>query len=984
MKKIRKYAVICYILALAMILPLSSMAITPMKEQFVAPGYADPYIEGAGKSSPLSIEVDHIPNERLNIKVTDSRTGKVWETNPVYTGGDKASTTEDKKKELHSQILLTYTFDKNGNADRLADIGYMSSATSVGKFNSYEESVVKNQLTIQYVLDNGDLLDYYVDADAQTLEVNQIPAGRSVVGFRVGYGFGDKNASLYPVMITESRMNEMLDRIEIKGEDGTIDEAATEKMKKNILSKYRLTTMEGKLEEIERQVKRQKTEEDKKKKRKELEDQLNNYLAKYPVLEEENIYELYSDATSTTRNKKLLVSYWASIPYTREDLDFDNQMIGYEKSAGGVSFEIPVLYMIEGSTFRATVLTSEIDRPAEVGITRLDFLPGFAGADDTVLKGYTLVPDGSGSLVPINSEDQRQTGYQVAVMNRQKDEGLSMNSSNMRDIPYYEYTLMPVFGQKQDDNAYFCIIEEGYEFANITAYVADSFTKYNTAFVSFFPIVTDDIYYSSGSESGITMFPKVKVEEEKMSIKYTRDPDTKEVSTEEVVKKTVSNYCRLPASNLSVRYAFLSGDQANYVGMANYYRTYLMNTYDMEKRTNFGEDMTFYADLYGIIDKKISFAGFPINRKFALTTFDQAEEIVQALFDNGVKDLKLRYLGMINGGMNQRYAGNFKVEGNLGGKKGYQNFLTKMESLGVEVYPDIDVTHVYQDRMFDGFDPNDDTVMTLGKTQSIIFDFNIATGIKDPRSDSRYYHPRWIISPRLYEDLFDTLQEKLDKFGNKHISLSTLGSKLSSDYNEDMIIDRGQTARVVADQLKQYQEAGYDMIIEKGFVYTLPYVSTVLNIPLTSSMFTVEMYDIPFVQLVLHGLVEYAGEPLNLTQDVQYSILKCLEYGATVYGRYMYQPDTVFQNTYFLNLFSLNYKSWMDETKAVYTAVNEAIRDVQGQFMVNHERLDPNVYRTTYENGKQVIVNYNTVDYFVEELGVTVAARGYYVTGGAQ
>ena len=52
--------------------------------------------------------------------------------------------------------------------------------------------------------------------------------------------------------------------------------------------------------------------------------------------------------------------------------------------------------------------------------------------------------------------------------------------------------------------------------------------------------------------------------------------------------------------------------------------------------------------------------------------------------------------------------------------------------------------------------------------------------------------------------------------------------------------------------------------------------------------------------------------------------------------------------------------------------------------MVNHERLAPNVYRTTYENGKQVIVNYNTVDYLVEELGVTVAARGYYVTGGAQ
>ena len=31
--KLRKYAVICYILALAMILPLGSMAVTPMNEQ---------------------------------------------------------------------------------------------------------------------------------------------------------------------------------------------------------------------------------------------------------------------------------------------------------------------------------------------------------------------------------------------------------------------------------------------------------------------------------------------------------------------------------------------------------------------------------------------------------------------------------------------------------------------------------------------------------------------------------------------------------------------------------------------------------------------------------------------------------------------------------------------------------------------------------------------------------------------------------------
>ena len=227
------------------------------------------------------------------------------------------------------------------------------------------------------------------------------------------------------------------------------------------------------------------------------------------------------------------------------------------------------------------------------------------------------------------------------------------------------------------------------------------------------------------------------------------------------------------------------------------------------------------------------------------------------------------------------------------------------------------------------------------------------------------------------------MEESLEEYGNKHISFGTLGYKLSSDYNEDMIIDRGQTARVIADQLRQYQEAGYDIIVEKGFIYTVPYASTILNIPLTSSGFTVADYDVPFVQMVLHGLVEYAGEPINLNQDVQYNILKCLEYGATVYGRFMYENDSVFQNTYFLNLFSLNYVNWMNETEEVYTAVNEAIADVQDQFIVNHECLAKNVFRTTYENGKQVIVNYNTFDYVDEELGITVGARDYWITGGA-
>ena len=44
--RIKKYAIICYILALAMLLPLSSMAVTANKKQFESPDYPSTYVDG--------------------------------------------------------------------------------------------------------------------------------------------------------------------------------------------------------------------------------------------------------------------------------------------------------------------------------------------------------------------------------------------------------------------------------------------------------------------------------------------------------------------------------------------------------------------------------------------------------------------------------------------------------------------------------------------------------------------------------------------------------------------------------------------------------------------------------------------------------------------------------------------------------------------------------------------------------------------------
>ena len=50
----------------------------------------------------------------------------------------------------------------------------------------------------------------------------------------------------------------------------------------------------------------------------------------------------------------------------------------------------------------------------------------------------------------------------------------------------------------------------------------------------------------------------------------------------------------------------------------------------------------------------------------------------------------------------------------------------------------------------------------------------------------------------------------------------------------------------------------------------------------------------------------------------------------------------------------------MNEAREFYRKANEALRDVQGQTIKKHEKLAAGVYKTTFEKGKEVVVNYNS------------------------
>lgn len=974
MKKFKISAILCFALIVAMLLPFGSAAAKEDSTSaiFVAPDYKT---YSAGAESDLDIELQYVPNEWFGFTVTDNVSGQVYSSDPVHDNpGSKSSSTEREKNEL-SQIVLIYNYDENGNRDRLEDAGYISSANKQGKFYSYTDCVTRDQLEV-YALDvNGNVLSNSDEI------VERIKAGETlseeekdiVRGYKVIYGLGNINSALYPLAISPADLEAYI--AAAVDENGNPDVETQNAIRKA----YKEVSMEILEEEKAKVLRRQKTDDAKKLAEKQEDEKIEEYILKYPQLETEEgytVYEVYPDAVNMKAKIDKLIGWWAICGLTKEGLDTIYTNIDYATSGSGIIFYVPVIYLIEGNTFKAEIVTDDIRYSSEIAITQIDFLRNFGARTNSETEvGYTLLPDGSGAIIEHNNGDTRATDIHIALADRHKDEAMTRSREKISAIPYVETAVLPVFGMKQDDRAIFGIIEQGYELANVAASTADGgLNKYNVTYPVFFPTPMDEIKYTDDAPQGTVMFPKFVVPTE-VTIKTGEKKGTVEIQN--------WNYCWLPDISLQVRYAFLEGEDANYAGMASFFREYMIDMYGLEK-VEAKENTTFYADIYGAIQKKVSILGFPIERKYAITDFEEAEVVVDALLEN-VDSLTIRYLGMANGSLyTTDYSDHFKPLYVLGGKKGYASFLESMASKNVAVYPDVDPTHVYIDKTFDGFAPYFDAVKTLGKQTIIIENHNLATGLYGiiTGEEQDYFFPRWPISAAKYEETFAGLLADLELYNNKNISMSQLGSTLAADYDESLVVDRTQSARLIGSLVEGYDDAGYSIAVETGNYWTLPYVDLITKIPTTSSKYLIEDYEVPFLQMVIHGLVEYTGEEINTLQESKYQILKALEYGCGLSARLMYEEDMVFQNTYYTTLlYSMHYENWLDEIGEMYTTVNDILKDVQDQYLVGHEKIATNVYVSTYENGLTVAVNYNKVDTTVSYNGadLTIEANGFVV-----
>ncbi|MBW5445218.1 hypothetical protein GE107_03965 [Cohnella sp. CFH 77786] len=658
-------------------------------------------------------------------------------------------------------------------------------------------------------------------------------------------------------------------------------------------------------------------------------------MTAYRKDEAKSVYVRNDDAVKSASQLKRTLKAFEDAGYTEEDLKKDMEELNFtqEKPEGRI-FKVTVEYVLDADSLVVRVPASGIRYPANFPVNRISVL-SFFGAGGANEEGTIFVPDGSGALIHFNNGKIRYPAYQQSVY------GSDLTMERTETAGREQTVRLPVFGMIKDSDAFLGIIEDGAPVATLNADVSGRLNSYNYVYPSFNVV----------NKGQVTLNAKGK---ERTLPKFQESP----------VK-----------TDFTIRYAFLSGKDASWQGMARYYQQYLEQHKGLPERKTGGhsEDTPFYLQLVGSISKRKHFVGIPYQAFEPLTTFQQAQSIVEQMQERGVGPIRVKYSGWFNGGLDHQVPDNVAVDRAVGGSKGLRKFAAYAQEKGVAFYPDVAMVMAHSGK---GFNENEEAAVTLSGIPAKIYPLDLATQGRD-RSRS----PSYVVSPRLVGKYADGMLEDLKGYKTGGISLRDLADQLNSDYRIGGLIDRAESEEISVQALNRIRGENLKMMADGGNAYALPYLTDITNAPLASSGFKLEDEEVPFYPMVVRGYIDYTGEPYNLSAYTDYKqyMLKCLEYGAGVYFEWIYEPNYKIQDTEHSELFAVHYGQWIDQAAEIYREVNETLKNFRNERIVAHEKLEEGVYKTVYESGGYVVVNYNLSPVTVE--GRTLAGESY-MTGG--
>lgn len=814
--------------------------------------------------------------------IKNLKTGEYTFSNP-YDVAVNSSITDIKKQALLSQIMIKYTDTVSGNT------AYLSSFTSA--------ALLGDQIEIKKISN----------------------------GIRVEYAIGTvESKRLVPRMIEKTRFEELIYNV-LEKQSGKMTTEEKFVFEHIYESCYMLVDYDKETFDTVKQT------------------LLNTYsvLKTNPELD---FYVIKSDAETTLKRVENLIRTYCP-EYTFDELEYDHELTAYEGTEKEPPlFRLAIEYTFDDNGFTATVPAKSI-RYNETNYTldAITILPYF-GCSTTkevsgkqTTDGYLFLPDGSGTILEYyNNDGSVKTGaqsisvYGIDYAYENLTSSVTTANAQVARVPvfgladYYTITEEVVRSGRPNmiqsssgRTGYVAIIEAGDSLASITASLGTMLwtnlaigeCEYNTVYASFSMQQTDSVSLGSSLSGNSSVSTSV---------------DTRYVG------------------NYSIRYMML-GDEADYeptyVGMAQAYRNYLINTGAISALAadEVSTQLPIYIQTLGSMKAEDTFLTFPVTVTKALTSFEDIKTMTGELGESGVTNIKYILTGYANGtATSWEYPTYVKFNSKVGGNKGFKDLIDYSLETGIEILPNFDFANVI--KAGSGFKYKKHAALMMSDRYATKRDYSAVMQTIQKVGMMN------IVSTGAYDYIFTKFSKAYDKFFtnfegyNGSLAALTLGTDLNSDFDSEDPITREDSKNNTVDFMDSLYKKYNSVLVEGGNAYTIPYVTDIISVPLDNSNYAISSAAVPFIGIVLHGSIQYSGEALNMAGDIMYEVLKSIENGASPYFLLAYSNVEELKNTngYLNDYYSVNFETWKSDIVKYYNMLNGAIGDLQNATITGH------------------------------------------------
>lgn len=556
-----------------------------------------------------------------------------------------------------------------------------------------------------------------------------------------------------------------------------------------------------------------------------------------------------------------------------------------------------------------------------------------------------------------------------------------------------KYSLGDQQIEVSESRGYLAIVEEGDALAQLTYTHAGVVSPYDTVKMDFNPRPKDSYKLTDSISVGTTNEMTVVSSRKYVGsyrIRYIMLSDeTVAAEKEQTQPETWTWYA------------------AKWMGMAEAYRNYLIEKgvlTEMYKDVADSElqDIPLYIESFGATETIEKILSVPVTVQKALTSFEDVKTMYVNLLSQQVTNVNFKLTGFYNGGLYSSMPYKLKWEKVVSDETDFQELLnfaaniskgdyTEVKAYAKEVldedkanaliaylddeanqsairasldiFPDFEFSYTNGDEWFDGLSLSKHAVKTID---------NRYTSKRMYSATQQKYigYYQLAISPAYFSYFYEKLMETYGSYDNvTGISVGSLGTDLNSDFDEKEPYNREDSKSFVSKALEYFSNQNLEVMVNGGNAYTWQFADHILNAPLDSSRYILASYSVPFLGVVLHGYVNFAGSALNMEGNTAYATLKAIENGAAAYFILSYQNTQILkEDSIYSQYYSVRYDIWFDDVVDIYNDLNSALKDVQNDLIINHEFLSGERVPDADELQNDMSAKYDAVLQYREEL----------------